>query len=326
MEYSYLGKTQLLISRIGFGGWGIAGGSSHHPWKDMWKANDKESKQSLKEAFENGVNFYDTALTYIDGHSERLINSTLPRKKIIIATKVPPLDGHWPAIDPNIQHTFPKEYIISQAKESYKNLGKKTIDILQLHGWLDDWFESNEWREAFSILKKQRIINFFGVSINEHAPASAMRIVDSGEIDTIQAIYNVFDQSPADNLFPLARKRGIGIIARVPLDEGSLAGTFDYDTQFDDWRKDYFTPERLKQTVDRIERIKKKLVNEHQSMTQVALRFCLEKPGADVAIVGMRNPKHVVENCLSVDIHFTPEELSYLKQQCWLRNFYPNIW
>ena len=135
MEYTLLGKTKLRISQIGFGGWGIAGGASHHPWKDMWRADDKLSELSLQLAYKEGINFFDTALAYEDGHSERLISKTLKRKNIVIATKVPPLDGHWPAIDPDIRHTFPKEYIIQAAKKSYNNFGKRTIDILQLHGW-----------------------------------------------------------------------------------------------------------------------------------------------------------------------------------------------
>jgi len=315
MEYTILGKTGLKISRIGFGGWGIGGG--------MWKANDKLSKQSLLEAYENGINFFDTALVYADGHSERLIRNTLGGKKLVVATKIPPLDGHWPAKNKDINQVFPTDYIIKKAKESYENLGKKTIDLLQLHVWMDDWFESKNWREAFATLKRERIIKFVGVSINDHDPNSALKIVKSGEIDTIQVIYNIFDQSPQDKLFPLARKNNVGIIARVPLDEGSLSGTFTYKTTFNDWRKNYFTPERLKITVDKVNEIKNKLINDKRSLTQIALKFCLLDKGADVAIVGMRNPDHVAENAKSVDISFTKEELNYLIKQRWIRNFYP---
>ena len=196
MEYTILGKTNLRISRIGFGGWGIGGGARVLRWKNMWKANDKLSKQSLLNAYENGVNFFDTALVYGEGHSERLIKDTLWNKDIITATKVPPLDGHWPAKNKDINQVFPTDYIIKKARESYENLGKKTIDLLQLHVWMDDWFKSKNWREAFAILKKEGIIKFVGISINDHNPNSALKIVSSGEIDTIQVIYNIFDQSP----------------------------------------------------------------------------------------------------------------------------------
>ncbi|MCR4277346.1 MAG: aldo/keto reductase [Candidatus Roizmanbacteria bacterium] len=323
MEYTILGKTNLKISRIGFGGWGIGGGAPVLRWKDMWKADDKLSKQSLLNAYKNGINFFDTALVYADGHSERLIKDTLGDKDIIIATKVPPLDGHWPAKNKDINKVFPTDYIIEKAKESYVNFGKKTIDLLQLHVWMDDWFDSKNWRNAFTTLKKEGIIKFVGVSINDHDPNSALKIVESGEIDTIQVIYNIFDQSPQDKLFPLAQKNNVGIIARVPLDEGSLSGTFNYETTFNDWRKYYFTTDRLKMTVNKVNEIKSKLVNEKRTMSQIALKFCISDNGADVAIVGMRNPNHATENIKSVRINFVKEELNYLMKQRWIRNFYP---
>lgn len=321
MLYTNLGKTNLKVSKIGFGGWGIGGGDPLLKWKDMWKADDNLSKESLLNAYEQGVNFFDTALGYGEGHSERLIAQTLKGKEVIVATKVPPLDNHWPPVNKDINQVFPKNYIIDKAKESYKNLGNKTIDLLQLHVWLDDWFESDVWREAFAVLKKEGIAKFFGVSVNDHNPDSALKIVQSGEIDSIQVIYNIFDQSPKDKLFPLARKKNIGIIARVPLDEGSLSGTFDYQTTFNDWRRNYFTPQRLKEVVDRIGLIKERLVNSDRTMTQIALKFCLLEDGADVAIVGMRNPKHVLENVKSMDKVLSHEEIEYLKTQRWIRNF-----
>ncbi len=323
MQYTTLGKTGLKVSRIGFGGWGIGGGASTQQWKEMWKASDSHSRKSLQDAYEQGINFYDTALAYANGHSERLIAQTLKDKNIIVATKVPPLDNHWPAQNKDINQVFPKDYILEKARSSFRNLGGKSIDILQLHVWLDNWFDSNVWREAFAILKKEGIANYFGISINDHDPNSALKIVESGEIDTVQVIYNIFDQSPKDKLLPLARKKNVGIIARVPLDEGSLGGTFTKKTLFNDWRKDYFTPERLKTTVDKVNEIKNKLERENRTMAQIALKFCLLDDGADVAIVGMRNPNHVEENIKSLEINLTDGEIEYLKVQKWLRNFYP---
>lgn len=323
MEYTILGKTGLKISKIGFGAWGIGGGAPLLRWKDMWKANDQESKKSLLKAYEGGINFFDTAFVYGDGHSERLIAEVLRNKDIVVATKVPPLDGHWPARNPNINEVFPKEWILKKARESYKNLGERVIDILQLHVWLDDWYESDVWREAFAQLKKDGIYKYFGVSINDHDPNSSLKLVSSGEVDSIQVIYNVFDQSPQDKLFPLAKNKNIGIIARVPLDEGSLSGTFTYATSFNDWRKEYFTPSRLKETVDRVNEIKNRLVNNERSMTQIALKYTILNDGADVAIVGMRNPNHVSENIKSINVSFTDNELAYLKSKRWIRNFYP---
>ncbi|MBI3366165.1 aldo/keto reductase [Candidatus Roizmanbacteria bacterium] len=315
MKYTTLGKTKLRVSRIGFGGWGIGG-------KDMWEINEEQSKQSLLKAYQNGINFFDTALYYGNGYGEKIMGQTLKDKHIIIATKVPPFDDQWPTINKDIDKVFPKDYIVEKAKESFKNLGNRTIDLLQLHVWLDDWFESNSWREAFTILKKEKIARFFGVSINRHDPHSALKLVNSGEIDTIQVIYNIFDQSPKDKLLPLAKKKGIGIIARVPLDEGSLSGTFTNATTFNDWRKDYFTPERLKLVVNKVDQIKNELATPDRTMTQIALKFCIDDNAADVVIVGMRNPKHVDENVKSVDIVLNKKEIKYLENQRWIRNYY----
>jgi len=323
MKYTILGKTNLNISRIGFGAWGIGGGAPFLRWKEMWKADDESSKRSLEKAYELGINFFDTALVYGDGHSERLIAQVLKGKDIIVATKVPPKNMHWPARkDIEISEVFPKDYIIKKAHESYKNLGR-VIDLLQLHVWTDNWFGNDDWREAFEELRGEGIARFFGVSVNDHDPDSVMKLVESGEIDTIQVIYNIFDQSPRDKLFPQARKNKIGIINRVPLDEGSLAGTFTSETKFNDWRKYYFTPDRLKLTVDKVNSIKNKIATKGRTMAQISLKFCVDKGGADVAIVGMRDPHHVEENVKGVDIEFTEQEMESLRNQRWLRNFYP---
>lgn len=323
MQYYTLGKTNLKISRIGFGGWGIGGGAPVLRWTDMWKADDKLSRKSLLTAYEQGVNFYDTALAYADGHSERLIAETLKGKEIIVATKVPPKDWHWPARNKDINAVFPKDWILDKARESFKNLGNKIIDLLQLHVWSDYWYDSNVWREAFAQLKKEGIAKYFCISINDNDPNSALKLVGSGEIDTIQVVYNIFDQAPRDKLFPLARKNNIGIIARVPLDEGSLAGTFTTETTFNDWRKDYFTKERLKIVVEKVDAMKLRLVNKQRSMAQIALKYTLLENGADVVIVGMRSLNHVGENLLSPDIKLSQEEVAYLDSQRWIRNFYP---
>lgn len=323
MEYAILGKTKLKVSKIGFGGWGIGGGAPVLRWVDMWKADDKLSKQSLLSAYEHGINFFDTALVYADGHSERLIAETLKGKNIIVATKVPPKDWHWPARNKDINEVFPKDWILGKAKESYKNLGNKTIDLLQLHVWIDDWFGSDIWREAFAQLKKEGIAKYFGISINDNDPSSALKLVESSEIDTIQVVYNIFDQTPRDKLFSLARKNNIGIIARVPLDEGSLSGTFTTKTTFNDWRKDYFTPDRLKVVVKKVNAMKRELINPKRTMAQIALKYSLLENGADVAIVGMRSPNHVQENLKSLDIKLSKEEIKFLDNQRWIRNFYP---
>jgi aryl-alcohol dehydrogenase-like predicted oxidoreductase len=323
MDYTILGKTGLRISRIGFGGWGIGGGAPLLRWSDMWKADDTASRKSISLAYDLGINFFDTALAYADGHSERLIAETLRGKDYVIATKVPPMDRHWPARNTDINAVFPEDWILAKARESFGNLGNRTIDLLQLHVWRDEWLDSPVWRRAFERLKKQGIASNFGVSVNDHEPDSALNLVESGEIGSIQVIYNIFDQSPRNRLFPAARKNGVGIIARVPLDEGSLSGSFTENTTFNDWRKDYFTPERLRETVLRVNRMKEKLETSGRNMSQIALRYCILENGADTAIVGMRQPNHARANTSATDTILSSAETAYLDSQKWIRNFYP---
>jgi len=324
MQYTILGKTNLHVSRIGFGAWGIGGGAPKLRWADMWKADDAKSKQSLMKAYELGINLFDTALVYGDGHSERLIAEVLKGKDIVVVTKVPPKNMHWPALSTyDIKDVFPKDHVIEKTHESFKNLGNRTIDVLLLHVWTDSWIDKDDWRQAFSELKKEGIVKFIGVSVNDNDPDSVLKLAQSNEVDVIEIVYNIFDQQAADKLTPLCKKNKIGIIARVPLDEGSLSGTFTYETTFNDWRKDYFTKERLKITVDRVNEIKNKLVTPHRTITQIVLKFAISENGADATITGMRNPDHVLENVKSVDIELTDEEMEYLRSQRWIRNFYP---
>ncbi|MBI2574822.1 aldo/keto reductase, partial [Candidatus Woesearchaeota archaeon] len=156
----------------------------------------------------------------------------------------------WPAaLDDDIEDVFPKEHIIRLARESRKNLGRK-IDLLQLHVWTDKWAEGAEskaWQDAFQQLKQEGVAEFFGVSVNDHAPETALKLAESGKVDSLQVIYNIFDQSPEDELLKIAARKKLGIIARVPFDEGALTGKLAYETKFDDWRKHYFGGERLKE-------------------------------------------------------------------------------
>ncbi len=316
MRYRTLGKTGLKISEIGFGCWEIGGGK--------WVADDRASAEALKAALDCGINFFDTALRYGEGHSEQLVGrfaAENPDKGIIIATKVPPKDLKWPAADGNADNVFPKEHVIECAMKSYRNLGNRQIDLLQLHVWKDEWINEPGWQEAFSQLRKDGIIKYAGVSINDHSPSSAMKLAASGKVDALQVIYNIFDQSPADTLFPLCRARGVGVIARVPLDEGSLAGKFTKETEFADWRRDYFTKERLAEVIVRIDGLRW-LENRDRTLAQAALQFCLSNPAVTTAISGTTSAKHIYENARATEGELSGEEAAKLKEHKWIRNFY----
>ena len=218
MRCRVLGRTGFSVSEVGFGAWGIGG--------KMWLgACDSESLAALRRAFDLGLNFIDTALAYGDGHSETLVGKAVREHggKIYVATKVPPKNYLWPARPGiGIDKVFPYDYIVRSTERSLKNLGLETVDLQQLHVWNPEWTDREEWRRAADDLKLAGKVRAFGISINDHEPDSALEVLKTGLIDTVQVIYNIFDQTPEENLFPLCQALNVGVLARVPLDEGGL--------------------------------------------------------------------------------------------------------
>jgi aryl-alcohol dehydrogenase-like predicted oxidoreductase len=322
MRYRKLGTTGLEVSEIGFGAWGIGGG--------MWAgADDEESLRALHAAADQGVNLYDTALVYGRGHSERLVGKFLAERRdpqLLVATKVPPLNDRWPAAPGTpLAAAFPYEHIITSTERSLTNLGAETIDLLQFHVWLDTWLDQAEWDEAVTALKEEGKIRFFGLSINDHQPESALKAVTSGKVDTLQVIYNIYDQSPGDDLFPLCREHDIGVIARVPFDEGGLLGTIRPGTEFPpgDWRNRYFRGERKQEVFAHTERLRTLLGEEAHTLPELALRFCLSHPAVSSVIPGMRSLRHVETNCAVSDGRLlSPRMLGELLTHSWKRNYY----
>ena len=201
MRYRTLGRTGLEVSELGFGAWGISG--------QAWiGADDAESLRALRLAIEHGVNFLDTAYAYGDGHSEELVGAAVrdSAEPVYVASKVPPKNMQWPArsgLRP--EEVFPADWIVSCTEGSLQNLGLETIDVQQLHVWSDEWVGRGDWLDAIERLKREGKIRFFGVSINDHQPANSLRVIETGVVDTVQVIYNVFDQSPEDELLPACR-------------------------------------------------------------------------------------------------------------------------
>jgi aryl-alcohol dehydrogenase-like predicted oxidoreductase len=318
MQYRKLGRTHLQVSDVGFGAWGIGG-------KQWLGGRDDESLAALRRAIELGVNLIDTALAYGDGHSEKLVGQVVRESgagKVYIATKVPPKNRIWPA-QGSIDEVFPYTYLLQCAEESLRNLKLDSIDLLQLHVWSADWTPRDEWRRAFEDLRCSGKVRCLGISATEHHPDSALGICETGLIDTVQVIYNIFDQAPERTLFPLAQKLDIGILARVPLDEGSLSGHFTEDIQFPDgdFRAWYFRGNRRREVVQRLEPLQRDLGA--ASLPDTALRFCLSHPAVSTVIPGMRSRKHVESNtALSDRGALAPSTLTTLKRHAWDRNYY----
>jgi aryl-alcohol dehydrogenase-like predicted oxidoreductase len=321
MKYRKLGRTNFEISEMGYGAWGIGG--------TQWLGGtDDESLAALRRAIELGLNFIDTALAYGAGHSEQLVGRVVREAghRIYVATKVPPKNQLWPARPGiGIEQVFPYDYILRSAERSLKHLGVDTIDLLQLHVWNPEWIERDEWRRAFEELQRSGKVRAVGVSINDHQPDSALEIVETGLIDTVQVIYNIFDQSPERSLFPLAMARDIGVIARVPLDEGSLTGKIDENTRFapGDFRVGYFRGDRKKQVREHVESLLRDLGVDAARLPEIALRFCLSHPAVSTVIPGMRSLRNAEANCAVPDQGALPQEtLAVLRRHAWERNFY----
>ncbi|MBX7148867.1 aldo/keto reductase [bacterium] len=322
MKTAIFGRTQVEVSQIGAGTWTMG---------SMWgPRDDREAINSLVKALNLGITFIDTAWIYGEGHSESLIASAFreSKKRVFVATKVPPKNMQWPARHHvPVSETFPANHIIEYTEKSLKNLRMEQVDLQQLHVWSDNWLEQGDWMSAIEKLKRDGKIKYFGVSINDHEPNSALKIVESGLIDSVQVIYNIFDQSPEEKLFPLCQKMNVAVIARVPFDEGSLAGALSPGLTFHakDWRKHYFTKERIPETIEHVEKVKKIAATENLNLPMLALKFCLAHPAVSVVIPGMRKIPHVEANVKAGDGKaLSQQTLAALKKEIWLRNFYPS--
>jgi aryl-alcohol dehydrogenase-like predicted oxidoreductase len=292
MKYRQLGRTGFEISEIAQGLWGMG------DWTD---SEDADSLAALRLAVDLGCNFFDTAWAYGDGKSDGLLGKILagnPSKRLYAASKIPPMNGQWPASSKYpYEEVFPERHVLKHVDLICNKLGVDAIDLLQFHVWDDSWADHPEFRRIVEKLKTSGAIKAFGLSLNRWEPANGIKAIRTGLVDTVQVIYNIFDQSPEDELFPLCRKMNIGVIARVPLDEGSLGGKMTATTSFPagDWRAKYFGPENLSPTLARVEKLKQ-LLPAGMALPEMALRFILSNPAVSTTIVGMRKQTHVRDN------------------------------
>jgi aryl-alcohol dehydrogenase-like predicted oxidoreductase len=316
MNYRRFGRTEWQVSVIGYGLWGMSGWSG---------SDDRQSLASLQLAVDSGCNFFDTAWAYGDGKSDGLLGQIIARntgRRLYAASKVPPLNGRWPASPKDrYRDAFPREHVMKYARMIREKLGAESIDLLQFHVWDDHWAGEAEFRETVEELKKEGVIRFFGLSLNRWEPENGIQALRTGLVDAVQVIYNIFDQAPEDRLFPVCRELDIGVIARVPLDEGSLGGKMTRETRFpaNDWRSTYFGPKNLEPTLARVEKLKA-IVPAGMSLPEMALRFILSNPDVSTTIAGMRKGEHVRENLTAGEADGLDEGLlKKLKDHRWDR-------
>ena len=319
MRYRALGRTGYEVSEIGHGTWGIG--------KSMWSGTqDYQSLRALHEAVDLGVNFVDTALLYGHGHSEQLVGTLLKerREEIFVATKVPPKNRKWPG-QGTLREAYPRDHILKCAETSLRNLQVDRIAILQLHVWNPSWLHETEWYETLLSLQDRGQIAHFGVSANDHQPDSVLELVKSGKVETIQVIYNIFDQGAEEKLFPLCRRNGVGVIARAPLDEGALTGQITPHTRFGrrDWRNRYLKGKRKQLVFDRVEKLRELVGAGVNTLPELALKFCLHPETVGTVLVGMRSRQHVRDNAsVSERAPLSEQTLGKLREHRWEKNFY----
>jgi aryl-alcohol dehydrogenase-like predicted oxidoreductase len=292
-QFRHLGP----VSEIGYGMWGMGG------WTG---SDDSESLRSLHRAVDLGCTFFDTALAYGHGHSERLLGQLVrahPDRRLVVASKVPPKNLKWPGkAEYAAADTYPADHVREFTAASLRHLGLERIDLMQLHVWDDSWASDEGWQQAAEGLKRDGLIAAFGISINRWQPENVLKALDTGVVDAVQVVYNVFDQAPEDVLFPACRARGVAVIARVPFDEGTLTGTLTRDSRWPegDWRNVYFSPENLAASVARAEALAP-LVPDGATLPELALRFILSCPDVTTVIPGMRKTRHVEANLAASD-------------------------
>ena len=318
MRNRTFGRLGWSVSEVGYGMWGMGG------WTG---SEDAQSLSALDRSVAQGCTLFDTAFAYGEGRSERLLGETLKRhshRRLYVATKVPPKNRVWPGkASTPIRDVFPYGYIVEMTRRSRANLGVERIDLQQLHVWSDAWVADDGWKRAAEDLKRQGLIEGFGISVNRWEAENVLKALDTGLVDAVQVVYNIFDQAPEDWLFPACAKLGIAVIARVPFDEGSLTGNLRADSRWPegDWRNLYFTPAHVAATMPRVEALAP-LVPPGSSLPDLALRFILHHPAVSTVIPGMRTPAHVDANLAASDApRLSPELLQALRAHRWERDW-----
>jgi aryl-alcohol dehydrogenase-like predicted oxidoreductase len=305
-----------MVSEIGYGMWGMAS------WAG---SDDEESLRSLQRAVDMGCNFFDTAWNYRKGHSELLLGQVVSAnrdKRLYLATKIPPKNFSWPSRRRcKLDDCYPPDHIEEYVHKSLKNIGVDCLDLIQFHVWEDSWVEDDRWHKRLEELRRQGLVRAIGVSLNNWEPWNAVRTVRAGLLDSVQVIYNIFDQNPEDELFPACVEKDVAVIARVPFDEGTFSGTLTKDSKWpeSDWRSTYFAPANLHASVDRAEALKR-ILPAGMTLPEMALRFILNQPAVSTTIPGMRKLAHVDANIAASNAGPLPASLhAELRKHRWDR-------
>lgn len=296
MKYRTFGRLGWQVSEIGFGAWAIGA--------TAWgKQDDSESIRALHKALDLGCNFIDTAHGYGNGHSERIIGRVLKERqgeRIYVATKIPPTSGTWPPTPyDKIEDRLPEAYLREVVENSLNNLRVDCLDLLQIHTWTRAWNRNPVALETLERLRKEGKLRGIGISTPEHDQNCLIDLMREGWLDAAQVIYNIFEQEPAAEFFPVAVENHVAVVVRVVFDEGSLTGKFNKATTFEsgEFRNQYFAGDRLGRVVNRVDKIKIALGAEEPDLATAALKFGLKPAAVSTVIPGIRNVQQAEINC-----------------------------
>ncbi len=323
MQYRPFGRTGWQVSEIAFGGWQIGG--------DWGAVDDDASIRTLLHAYERGINFVDTAELYGKGHSEAVIGRSLKAwrgAKVYVATKAQPVP--WPDKtdeNPSMRQRYPDAYLREQVDGSLQRLGVERLDLFQLHCWVPRGTVELDWLETLNDLRQQGKIDQIGVSIRDYRADEGVDLARLGLVASQQVIFNAFEQTPAQRLFPAGADTGQAYIARVPLDSGALTGAWTSDT-YASWAPGsiphwLYRGERFMATYARVEKLKALCAPYYATLAEAAMRYALSEPQVSTLIPGMKNPAEVDMNVAYSDGQPFPAELkAQLAEHLWVRDYY----
>jgi aryl-alcohol dehydrogenase-like predicted oxidoreductase len=321
MQYRKFGPLGWDVSVIGFGAWALG---SHWGHQD-----DAVSVQALHTALDMGCNFIDTARAYGDGRSERIIAEALKTRsgeRVYVASKIAPAPGTWPPSPyDKLEQRLPAKYVEDELNKSLRDLNTDCVDVMQIHTWTRAWNRHPAVFEQLARFKKQGKIAAVGISTPEHDQHAVVDLMRAGLVDSVQLIYNIFEQEPAGYLLPLAQELNIAVIVRVAFDESALTGKLTAHTQFaeDDFRRAYFSGDRLERTVRRVDKIKQVVAGHEPDMPTAALKFALKPAAVSTVIAGIRNPQQAQMNCAVGEQPPMSDELEQeLRKHAWNRAFW----
>jgi aryl-alcohol dehydrogenase-like predicted oxidoreductase len=324
MHKRSFGKLNWQVSAIGFGGWAIGGTG----WGNQ---DDGESIRALHKALDMGCNFIDTAQGYGDGRSEQVIGRALKERRgerIYVATKIPPKPGCWPPSPyDRIEERFPDDYLREKVEVSLRNLKVDCLDLLQLHTWTRAWNRNPTALETLVKLKQEGKVQALGISTPEQDQNAVIDLMRAGRLDAVQVIYNIFEQEPMAELFPVALERGVAVIVRVAFDEAALTGKFTASTRFenDDFRNKYFAGDRLSRVMHRVEKIKAEIGSAEPDLATAALKFALKPSAVATVIAGIRNQRQAEMNCaIGTQLPLADELEIKLRNHAWRRGIWYN--